>query len=131
MIQDNVIAPPGIDRGGKLVAFVDPHCEEDQSANDPTNPMAQFGASRASDLNRLFRAWGFEMAPNKTVGDREAALRVQVPDGSRVIQVDYVVWMKLTGDSVDGDDPVTRLLTEIMMAAPGSLRRDSASGSKE
>ena len=110
-------------RGGNLVAFVDPHCEEDQSAVDPTNPMSQFGASRSSDLNRLFQAWGFESIPNKVVGDRQNALRVQVPDdrGQRT-PIDYVVWQELVRENIDEEDPVTSLLTRILLAAPGALR---------
>ena len=33
--------------GGALVAFVDPHCEQDQSGVDPSNPMSAMGADRA------------------------------------------------------------------------------------
>lgn len=109
-------------RGGNLIAFVDPHCEEDQSANDPNNPMAQFGASRASDLNRLFQAWGFEEVPNKAVGDRQHALGVSINERNRRVAVDYVIWMRLGQESFDETDAITSHLDQIMMAAPGFLR---------
>ena len=54
-------------RGGKLIAFVDPHMFFDQQPN-PMMPMAQ-GQPGSSTLPRLFKAWGVNMDPGKVVAD--------------------------------------------------------------
>ena len=108
--------------GGKLVAFVDPHCEADMSTVDPSNPMGQMGADKSSDMNQLFTAWGFEVVPGKVVGDRTSAVQVRNPRSQRGEGVDYVAWMQLTRDSLDGEDPVSSLLDSLFVIAPGSVR---------
>ena len=50
-------------RGGKLIAFVDPHMYFDQQPN-PMMPMAQ-GQAGQSTLPRLFKAWGVKMELGK------------------------------------------------------------------
>jgi ABC-type uncharacterized transport system involved in gliding motility auxiliary subunit len=109
--------------GGKLLAFVDPHCEADDSAADPSNPMSRFGASRASDLNKLFQAWGFELVPSKVAGDRGFALSVQVP-GQRggVEVVPYLAWLRLPKEALADADPVTSQLSLLLMKSAGILR---------
>ena len=110
--------------GGKLIAFVDPHCDADMSQADPSNPMGQFGASKASDLNRLFQAWGFEIVPNKVVGDYDNALEVpmRAADGRSIQYVNYVAWMTLGDESLSREDPITSLLQNVLIVSPGSLR---------
>ena len=108
--------------GGKAVVFVDPHCESDQSGVDPTNPMSRFGATRGSNLPRLFQAWGLELVQQKIVGDRERALRVTVPQGGRYREIDFVCWLGLDAEDMNQTDAVTSLLTSVRMAYPGSLR---------
>ena len=54
-------------RGGKLVAFVDPHMHFDQQPN-PMMPMAA-GQPGQSSLPRLFKAWGVGMEGGKVLAD--------------------------------------------------------------
>ena len=54
-------------RGGKLIAFVDPHMYFDQQPN-PMMPMAQ-GQAGQSSLPRLFKAWGVNMEGGKVLAD--------------------------------------------------------------
>ncbi len=54
-------------RGGKLIAFVDPHMYFDQQPN-PMMPMAQ-GQAGQSTLPRLFKAWGVGMETGKVLAD--------------------------------------------------------------
>ena len=54
-------------RGGKLIAFVDPHMYFDQQPN-PMMPMAS-GQAGQSSLPRLFKAWGVGMEPGKVLAD--------------------------------------------------------------
>jgi ABC-type uncharacterized transport system involved in gliding motility auxiliary subunit len=111
--------------GGKLVAFVDPHCEADKTGQDPSDPMSQFrGGSRASDLNTLFKAWGLELVPNKVAGDRESAASVQTPGarGQGVEIVPYMVWLDLEKDAFDPEDPITSTLSRVLVKSAGILR---------
>ena len=105
--------------GGRLLAFVDPHCEVQQVPQDPNNQLAALTADRTSDLGPLLAAWGVELADQKIVGDRLNAQRVVM--GSQPIE--YVAWLHLGEGEVNGDDPVTSNLTkEINMATVGALR---------
>ena len=54
-------------RGGKLIAFVDPHMHFDQQPN-PMMPMAA-GQPGQSSLPRLFKAWGVDMEGGKVLAD--------------------------------------------------------------
>ncbi len=54
-------------RGGKLIAFVDPHMYFDQQPN-PMMPMAG-GQAGQSSLPRLFKAWGVGMEAGKVLAD--------------------------------------------------------------
>lgn len=108
--------------GGKLVAFVDPHCEVDLAASDPNNPMGNMGASKASDLNRLFSAWGFEMTANTVIADRASAIRQRLPDGrGSMLELLLVPFFRLTGEALSTEDPITSLLDTMIVAMPGSL----------
>ncbi|MED6335198.1 MAG: Gldg family protein [Planctomycetota bacterium] len=105
--------------GGRLLAFVDPHCEVQQVPQDPNNQLAALTADRTSDLGPLLAAWGVELADQKIVGDRLNAQRVVM--GNQPIE--YVAWLHLGEGEVNGDDPVTSNLTkEINMATVGALR---------
>lgn len=111
-------------RGGKLIAFIDPHCEADPVPQDPNNPLAGATADRSSDLGPLMEAWGVEMDENKIAADRTLAHRVQL----RGQVMEYVVWMGLTGDQCSDDDPITSELDSLNFALAGALkhREDAA-----
>ena len=47
-------------KGGKLLAFVDPHCFSDAPKQDPQNPYAAMNHKAASDLNALLQAGGWK-----------------------------------------------------------------------
>jgi ABC-type uncharacterized transport system involved in gliding motility auxiliary subunit len=53
-------------RGGKLIAFVDPHAYFDQL---PSPIPGVGGGATSSTLPRLFKAWGVEMNPGKVIAD--------------------------------------------------------------
>lgn len=67
-------------RGGRLLAFVDPHAEA-ELAGDVTDPMANMFAEKSSDLAALFGPWGIRFDPQRVVLDAENALQLQArPD---------------------------------------------------
>src|SRR6516164_2073316 len=59
-------------KGGKALVFVDPHSEFQASHPSQLNPP---GSPSESNLDQLFKAWGFEVAQNIVAGDRRDAQR--------------------------------------------------------
>lgn len=112
-------------RGGRLIAFIDPHSEADAARANPAQP----GADTGSNLEKLLAAWGVEMPADKIAGDLRAARRVQVPSESesRVAAIDYPLWMALTGNNFDRNDQITSTLNQLNLASPGFLRKTEGS----
>ena len=67
-------------RGGHLIAAVDPYAYTDNST--PANPYGM-QTSSASDLGRLFSAWGINYDPKRIIVDRDSGM--QVREGNRVV----------------------------------------------
>ena len=104
-------------KGGKALVLVDPYSEA-----QATLPNAA-GKSTASDLPRLFNAWGFKLVPDSVAGDRRDARRVAVPVEGRGSQtLDYVAWLNLQSDNLSRDDPITADRSHIAMATSGILQ---------
>ena len=108
--------------GGKAMVCVDPHSEEDRPPQDPNNPLAGMEAVRDSDLGPILPAWGLELVEGKVLADRNAALAVNAGGQRGAEPVDYIVWLGLDGERLDGDDPVTGDLSMLRMPAVGMLR---------
>ncbi|HEY2540148.1 MAG TPA: Gldg family protein, partial [Stellaceae bacterium] len=107
-------------RGGKALIFVDPHSEMQAAQR---NQMTATGASSASDLAPLFKAWGFEMLPGVVAGDRRDAQQVEAPMPGRGDEpLDYVAWLDLKADNLNRSDMVTADLSHITMASAGILQ---------
>ncbi|MER3547320.1 MAG: ABC transporter, partial [Rhodanobacteraceae bacterium] len=100
-------------RGGKLVAFVDPDMELD--------------AGSASDLPRLFKAWGIVFDANQVVLDRDRALVIQGPDGAAVR---HPAVLGYSGSDLNRDDPVTAALGTIDVSSAGYFELASGTETK-
>jgi ABC-type uncharacterized transport system involved in gliding motility auxiliary subunit len=112
-------------KGGKVLAFVDPYSETQAAHPSRFNP--QGGGPSASDLEKLFAAWGVEMEKGKVAGDMNAARRVNAGSSGRVEAVPYVAWLSLKDDNLNHDDLTTGDLSQINMATSGILKpRDGA-----
>ena len=107
-------------RGGRALVFVDPHAE-----GEMTRPgMAAQTGLTASNLKRLFDAWGVEMVEGKVAGDRIAARRVNAgTDATRVRAVDYLAWLSLRDDGhFNRSDILTAETGVLQMASAGILK---------
>lgn len=113
--------------GGKLLAFVDPHCESDTSGQDPRNPMASMGQPKGSHMKALFEAWGVQMPDNKVLGDRAKAIGVTTDRASRQA-TPYVVYMAFDEDNLESGDAVTSQLKTVNLATTGILQHDAEAG---
>ncbi|WP_198374872.1 GldG family protein [Neoroseomonas rubea] len=111
-------------RGGKLIAFVDPHSEGQAGrAGAGGRPPA----ATSSNLDRLLNAWGVEAPTDGVVLDLRGAWRVRASPTDRVQAVDYVAWYNLQGDSISDAEVATAQLNQVTVASPGWLRlRDGA-----
>ncbi len=102
-------------KGGKLLVFTDPYSEADQSvALDPNDPP-----EKSSDLEPLFKSWGFRMIPGQVLGDGAYALSVSVGQDQRKVR--HVGWMSLPSAAFDPDDVVTAGLETLTLATAGIL----------
>src|SRR5439155_3922990 len=106
-------------KGGKALVFVDPLSEFQASHPSQLNPP---GSPTASNLERLFKSWGFEVPANIVVGDRRAAQRVGVPvPGRSTRPLDYIAWLNLKTVNLNRDDMITADLSHINMASSGII----------
>lgn len=105
-------------KGGKVLAFVDPHSEAAAMRQRGPSPGPQ-----ASSLGPLLAAWGVELVPGKFVADRRAARQVQYPSGGRQQIVDYLAWLAFDRSALAADELVTAELNRLTFASAGILRR--------
>jgi ABC-type uncharacterized transport system involved in gliding motility auxiliary subunit len=105
-------------RGGHVLAFVDPHGEGEMGR---PGMAAQTGMT-ASNLPKLFAAWGLELVEGKFAGDRGAARRVNAGTETRIRAVDYIAWLSLREANFNRSDILTSETAVIQMASPGILK---------
>ena len=108
-------------RGGKLLAFLDPHAAFDQK-NDQ---MAQVTGDSAgqSSLEKLFKTWGVQLDTGKVAADLNFAYRNQAGPMPAVLL--------LTREGINGDDVVTSQIDNLILLFPGVFSGTPADGLKE
>jgi len=105
-------------RGGRALVFVDPLSE----LASTTGPMGQpVGPQSQSSVTDLFAAWGLDFDPGQVVGDLGQALRVQTGADSARPFSDYVVWLGLQKENMNGSDLVSADLNLLQLASAGHL----------
>lgn len=102
-------------RGGKLLVFVDPYCEADIGMSLAFDELQ----ARSSNLNLLFKAWGFRMRDDAVVGDSLYAMAVGVGGGQRAVR--HLGWLNLPKQAFHATDVVTAPLQSITLATAGIL----------
>jgi ABC-type uncharacterized transport system involved in gliding motility auxiliary subunit len=106
-------------KGGKALVFVDPLSELQASHPSQLNPP---GSPTSSNLERLFKSWGFEVPATTVAGDRRNAQRVGVPvPGRGTRPLDYIAWLNLQPANLNRDDMITADLSHIVMASAGII----------
>jgi len=113
-------------RGGKLLAFLDPHAFFDQQRDQQHAQMAQVlgESSGQSSMPTLLKAWGLDMDLNKVVADMTFAGHMQ--NGT----VRPTVLM-INKDGVNGDDIVTSQIDNLVLPFAGAFTGKPADGLKE
>ena len=95
-------------RGGRLIAFVDPHAYLDQIPG-----MPQFQGGTSSSLDKLFKAWGVEMDTSKIVLDLENA----AGQGQRMMPT----VLALDGPYINRTDVATSLIPNSLIPMAGAF----------
>ena len=107
-------------RGGKLIAFVDPHMYFDQQPN-PMMPMAQ-GQAGQSSLPRLFKAWGVNMEGGKVLAD------VTYASGAGQRATPTILTLNRT--AMNRDDIATSQIDTLLLAFTGAFDIKPVAGLK-
>ncbi|BCX82011.1 hypothetical protein MIT9_P1593 [Methylomarinovum caldicuralii] len=101
-------------KGGRALIFVDPYAELD---GPPA--FVQPGRVKSSDLNPLFRAWGFEHTSKGFVGDDRYASRVTVGGGKPARHLGLLTLDK----AAMADTPLLAHLDKLVLSSAGALRK--------
>ncbi|WP_158886129.1 Gldg family protein [Rhodanobacter sp. L36] len=99
-------------RGGRLVVFVDPDAELD---NTPYDAASGPVPDHSSDLPRLFAAWGVAYDPHKVVLDRALSLPIELSGNS----LNHPAVLGLGTQELNRDDVVTASLQRINISTAG------------
>ncbi len=98
--------------GGQLVVFVDPDAELDST---PLMPEVSGLPAHASDLPRLFAAWGVSYDPHQVVLDRSRGLQIELAGNS----LNHPAMLGLGEQELNRNDPVTASLQRINVSTIG------------
>ncbi|WP_185266354.1 GldG family protein [Halopseudomonas xiamenensis] len=104
-------------RGGKLLAFIDPLAEADQSMEAMMEGMAD---GKSSDLGPLLAAWGVAYDPEQVVLD--ARLGMSVSRGQGQLPARHIGWLEVEPQFMSRDDTVTAPLQMLTLATAGALQ---------
>jgi ABC-type uncharacterized transport system involved in gliding motility auxiliary subunit len=110
-------------RGGKLIAFLDPHAYFDQRQDQMAQMLGE--SSGQSSLPKLLRAWGLEMDMNKVVADLDCCMR-NPQTGALVPTI-----LQLTSKQINTDDIVTSETDNLELAFAGGFTGKAADGLTE
>lgn len=103
--------------GGKLLAFIDPLAESDQSMEAMMDGMAD---GKASDLGPLLAAWGVDYNPEQVVLD--SRLGMSVSRGQGQLPARHIGWLEVEPEFMSREDIVTAPLQLLTVATAGALQ---------
>jgi ABC-type uncharacterized transport system involved in gliding motility auxiliary subunit len=108
-------------KGGRMIAFVDPHCFSDQPDQRMQMQMAM-QMSRSSELNRLLRTWGLEMPTNTFAGDISLAAMANIRANQRPEKIIGYLELAPEGNCFNTDNVITAQLNRVRFLFSGVLR---------
>jgi ABC-type uncharacterized transport system involved in gliding motility auxiliary subunit len=110
-------------RGGKLLAFLDPHAYFDQKHDQMAQVLGE--SSGQSSLPTLLKAWGLDMDVNKVVADMTFA--GHNPQNNSLMPTVLLV----NKNGVNKDDIVTSQIDNLVLPFAGAFTGKPADGLKE
>jgi ABC-type uncharacterized transport system involved in gliding motility auxiliary subunit len=108
-------------KGGRALIFVDPLAEIATIAPDPTG----LGAGSASNLEKLFAAWGLEFDPSQVVADDRYALSVSTGAGQ---PVRHIGLLGLDSEAMADDEIISAGLSNVNLGTAGALALAEGAG---
>ena len=112
-------------RGGKLLAFIDPHVEvKPPPRQEPGQP---YRPPPSHAIGRLLDAWGVEMPVDRVLGDRMAAQRVAALSGGRRVVTEYLPWLSIGQFGMNPMDVVTSEIERVNLISSGYLKLSEGS----
>lgn len=113
--------------GGRLLLFLDPNANADQSGADPNNPSAAMFADKSSSFSRLLNHWGIDFDPSQVVADRTLGLQVQMTQNEPPVLHPLVLGLREA--QINGNDPISAQLKLVNIESAGHFRlREGVSG---
>jgi len=110
-------------RGGKLLAFLDPHAYFDQKQDQMRQVLGE--SSGQSSLDKLLKAWGLDMDVNKVAADMTFA--GHNPQSGAIMPTVLL----LNKEGINNDDIVTSQIDNLVMPFAGAFTGKPADGLKE
>ena len=114
-------------RGGKILAFVDPHSEIGAQKAMGGQFGGASGGGSSSSLKKLFDAWGVELTENKVVGDLRNARRVNAGTQDNPLAAPYLPHITLRDDAINREESMTGDLEVINLSSAGILSKKEGS----
>ncbi|MBI3417162.1 MAG: Gldg family protein [Verrucomicrobia bacterium] len=114
-------------RGGKLAAFLDPHCVIDTPNMPGMNQLQQMTAEKSSSLPKLLKAWGLEFDVAKVAADMTFVTRINrggKPDAAPSV-------LSLTSEGINTNDVVTSQIDHLLLPFGGAFSGTPAEGLKQ
>ena len=108
-------------KGGRMIAFVDPHCFSDQPDQRMQMQMAM-QVSRSSEMNRLLRTWGLEMPVNTFAGDMALAAMANIRANQRPQKIIGYLNLSPEGNCFNKEHVITAQLNQVRFLFSGVLR---------
>jgi ABC-type uncharacterized transport system involved in gliding motility auxiliary subunit/ABC-type transport system involved in multi-copper enzyme maturation permease subunit len=112
-------------RGGKVLAFLDPHAYFDQNHERSKNYALAGDNAAASSLDKLLKAWGLEMDVNRVTADTSFAGR-NSQSGDVMPTLLYI-----TRAGIDENDVATSQIDNLFMPFAGAFTGKPTAGLKE
>ncbi|MHA1538983.1 MAG: GldG family protein [Alphaproteobacteria bacterium] len=106
-------------RGGKLLAFVDPHAETESAFAGTSTEQS----NSVKVLKPLLENWGVQIEEANVIGDPAASRRVTIQHRTAPEVFDYITWLSLEKDKFDKDDIVMSFLKNINLASAGAITK--------
>lgn len=112
-------------RGGKLLAFLDPHAYFDQTHSQSQNFTVEGDNAAKSSLPELLKAWGLNLNLDLVVADTTFASRNRQTGDS------MPTLLMVTGEGINQKDVITSEIDNLVLPFAGAFTGDPAPGLKE
>lgn len=112
-------------RGGKLIAFLDPHSTIDSHSSQMSPMMG--GMASSSSLGKLLEAWGVQFDTSKVIADMNFVSRFSRNNRAEVAPA----VLSITPEGINPDDVVTSQVDSLLLLFAGAFTGTPAEGLKQ